>query len=202
MSNTDDLKAYAAGVATKYGVPVNLFLAQITQESGWNPTLANPASSAYGIAQVLTGTAADPGYGVAPLLDRSDPRASLDFAAAYDAALYNHPKSAARGSWSAVMDAYGTGSNTKPVAAALASLGTDANGTKLSNCGKIPWWPSFLCGYNTDGSPKSDKQLADTGTPTSVGQIWDRLVSGLSSVTTVIVGLILMAGALYLFGKK
>jgi hypothetical protein len=71
----------ARSAAQKHGVPVEMFLRQITQESGWNPSAVSPAG-AKGIAQFMPGTARDLG------VDPMDPLASLDAAARYDRQLY------------------------------------------------------------------------------------------------------------------
>lgn len=192
MPTTAELQQYAAGVASKYGLPVPLFLAQIQQESGWNPNATNPNSSAYGIAQILSGTAANPGYGVKPITDRSDPYASLEFAGAYDAALLR-----STGSFEGMLNAYGTGTTAKPIREALAAV----NGTGNINCGTVPWWPSFLCGYNSDGSPKSDKQLDETGT-VNPSNWFSTLVSGAKSSVVIVLGLVFVLGAVFMFGRK
>lgn len=87
----------AIAAAKKYGVPQNMFLWQITNESGWNPNATNPKSSAKGIAQFIDGTAKQ--FGINPL----DPLQSLDAAAKYDAMLYKQT-----GSWQAALEKYGT----------------------------------------------------------------------------------------------
>jgi soluble lytic murein transglycosylase-like protein len=69
---------YARAAARKAGIDPNVFMAQIQQESGFNPAARSPAG-AIGIAQFMPATAA----GVH--LDPTDPYASLDAAAAEDA---------------------------------------------------------------------------------------------------------------------
>lgn len=64
----------AAAAARKYRLPENIFLAQINQESGFNPNARSPAG-AEGIAQIMPDTAK--GWGVDPM----DPVAALDAAA-------------------------------------------------------------------------------------------------------------------------
>lgn len=73
------LHAMASAAAQKYGVDPNVFIAQITQESGFNPS-ARSGSGAQGIAQFMPSTAKS--YNVNPW----DPASALDGAARYDAA--------------------------------------------------------------------------------------------------------------------
>ena len=54
-SHLTGLQQYAANQAQKYGVPVNVLLAQINQESGWNPN-ARSNAGAIGIAQFMPAT--------------------------------------------------------------------------------------------------------------------------------------------------
>lgn len=69
-----DLRAYARAVAARNGIDPETFVAQIQQESGFNPT-ARSGAGAQGIAQFMPATAAS--YGV----DVNDPYSSLDGAA-------------------------------------------------------------------------------------------------------------------------
>lgn len=89
------LVSVATQAANAYGIPPDLFIAQINQESSFNPNAQNGAAS--GIAQFMPGTAAQ--YGVNPY----DPVSSLWGAAAYDADLY-----AKSHSWAKVLSNYGT----------------------------------------------------------------------------------------------
>ncbi len=73
-SQTASYQASARKYARQYGLDENIFLAQITQESGWNPTAVSPAG-ALGIAQFMPGTAAS--MGVNPM----DPEDALAGAA-------------------------------------------------------------------------------------------------------------------------
>src|SRR5262245_11953615 len=73
-----DLRDYARAAAQKAGIDPDIFVAQIQQESGFNPSAKSPAG-ALGIAQFMPGTAQ--GMGVDP----SDPYAALDAAARLDA---------------------------------------------------------------------------------------------------------------------
>lgn len=67
-----DLQSYARQAAQRLNVDPDIFVAQINQESGFNPTARSPAGAS-GIAQIV------PQYH--PGVDTSDPYASLDYAA-------------------------------------------------------------------------------------------------------------------------
>ena len=94
---------YAVSAAQKYGVPVDMFLWQIGQESGWDPNARNPKSTATGLGQFVKGTAEM--FKINPL----DPYASLDAAAKYDAQLYRET-----GSWKGALERYGTLHDASP----------------------------------------------------------------------------------------
>lgn len=90
-------RALAAAAARRYGIPVNIFLRQIAQESGFNPN-ARSSAGALGIAQFMPATAR--GMGVNPL----DPRSALFGAARMDAENLRR-----YGSWQDVLSAYNSG---------------------------------------------------------------------------------------------
>ena len=77
-----DYAGLAASYARKYGIDPEIFVRQMVQESGLNPDAVSPAG-ALGIAQIMPKTAKDPGYGVAPVSDPTDPEESLRFGAEY-----------------------------------------------------------------------------------------------------------------------
>lgn len=64
----------------------DLIARMIQQESGGNPNAVSPAG-AMGLMQVMPGTAADPGFGVAPLSDPFDPAANRAFGESYISAM-------------------------------------------------------------------------------------------------------------------
>jgi hypothetical protein len=77
-NNAAYYQAMAAKFAKQAGVPVNVFEAQIGQESGWNPN-AKSGAGAEGIAQFMPATAA--GFHINP----NDPVQALQAAAKMDA---------------------------------------------------------------------------------------------------------------------
>lgn len=91
-------RGLAAQAAQRYGINPRIFLAQINQESGFNPSARSPAG-ALGIAQFMPGTAR--GMGVNPL----DPVSSLMGAARLDAQYLK----AYGGDWQKTLAAYNAG---------------------------------------------------------------------------------------------
>ena len=89
--------AVAKDAARRHGVPVDLFLRLVQQESGWNPK-ARSHKGAYGLAQLMPATAR--GLGV----DRNDPHENLDGGARYLKQQY-----LTFGSWRLALAAYNAG---------------------------------------------------------------------------------------------
>lgn len=79
-------KDTVASTAQKYGISENILGSLIYSESTFDPYAKSKKSSATGIAQIVTSTALNPGYGVSPV-DPNDPYASIEFAGAYLAAM-------------------------------------------------------------------------------------------------------------------
>lgn len=104
----------AIQAATAYGIPPDLFVAQIQQESSFNPNAVN--GQAQGIAQFMPGTAKQFG-----LTNPYDPIASLQAAAQYDAQLY-----AQTGSYASMLGKYGTVPTSGPLTKSQQSLLTQA----------------------------------------------------------------------------
>lgn len=87
----------AKAAARKYGVPEDLFLKLVQQESGWNPDVVSP-KGAVGLAQLMPGTAELLG------VNESDPKDNLDGGARYLAMMYER-----FGSWKLALAAYNAG---------------------------------------------------------------------------------------------
>lgn len=78
------LPLYQAASA-KYGIPVDILIAQHRQESGFNPNATGTAGE-IGLGQIKPSTARDPGYGVPGVQNPDtlrDPATNIDFSAAY-----------------------------------------------------------------------------------------------------------------------
>lgn len=102
-----DLDPLIQKASQETGIPAPLLTGLFAQESGFRPDARNPRSTATGIAQVLDSTAANPGYGMAPLSPeaRLDPQQAIPWAAQYLARRgqslgvtdWNNPQQAERG---------------------------------------------------------------------------------------------------------
>lgn len=88
---------HARAVARKHGIPEDLFLRLVQQESGWNPA-ARSNKGARGLAQLMPGTAAK--LGVNP----NDPLQNLEGGARYLRQQYN-----TFGNWQLALAAYNAG---------------------------------------------------------------------------------------------
>ncbi len=93
-----DLRQAATDIANKYGIPPELFLRQISQESGWDPNVVSGAG-AEGLLQIMPGTQDYLG-----VTDPFDPLQSLDAGARYLAEQYR-----AFGDWPVALAAYNAG---------------------------------------------------------------------------------------------
>jgi soluble lytic murein transglycosylase-like protein len=87
----------AKAAARKHGVPEDLFLRLVQQESGWNPTAVSH-KGATGLAQLMPDTAAALG------VDIDDPAENLDGGARYLKMMYDK-----FGSWRLALAAYNAG---------------------------------------------------------------------------------------------
>jgi soluble lytic murein transglycosylase-like protein len=89
--------AVAKAAASKYGVPEDLFLRLVQQESGFNPNAVSP-KGATGLAQLMPATARALG------VDINDPQQNLEGGARYLRAMYDK-----FGSWRLALAAYNAG---------------------------------------------------------------------------------------------
>lgn len=81
LPSREELRAFARKKAEEYGLDPAYFVAQIQQESGFNPNVRKSKAGAQGIAQFMPATARAMG------VDTKDPYSSIDGAARYMAQL-------------------------------------------------------------------------------------------------------------------
>lgn len=169
----------AVAAANRYGVPVDMFLWQIGQESSWNPNARNPlpGSTSGGLAGFIKPTA--DAFGI----DRFNPEQALDAAAKYDAQLYKQT-----GSWKAALTKYGTLHEASPevMAAFDKSMGTTSTGGAMGALKAI--WDNSMGGLAVD----TYKGLSGEGTPSGA---WD-FSKLLSSTTLIILGIVVIGVAI------
>ena len=89
--------AHAKIVAAKHGIPEDLFLRLVQQESGWNPGAVSH-KGATGLAQLMPGTARKLGVNI------NDPKENLEGGARYLKMMYDK-----FGSWRLALAAYNAG---------------------------------------------------------------------------------------------
>ncbi len=87
----------AKTLARKHGIPEDMFLRLVQQESGWNPGAVS-VKGATGLAQLMPGTAEKLG------VDINDPQENLEGGARYLKMMYNQ-----FGSWRLALAAYNAG---------------------------------------------------------------------------------------------
>ena len=175
-SNYDIYAPIAIDAANKYGLPPNLFLWQIGQESGWDPNAKSKTSSASGIAQFIDSTAKWLG------VDRSDPVDSLYKSAQYNSTLLNSAKCG--GDFMCMLDAYGTTKNNPKATAQAQNIISgisDQWNADLNN-------PNSAYGQSITGQAQG---TVDKAASTLAGLI--------SRIPLIIIGLVFLAGAIYLY---
>lgn len=77
----EDAQGAAVYHATRAGLPPELFLSLVQQESGWDTNVRSHRGAA-GLGQLMPGTAGDPGFGVTPLRNNT-PEENLRLSADY-----------------------------------------------------------------------------------------------------------------------
>lgn len=113
-----DYRGMAVEAANKYGLDPNIFLAQVEQESGFNPNAVSHVG-AQGLTQIMPATAAQPGFGVAPFEgDVFDPAANLDFGARYMKAMVDRYD----GDYERGLAAYNAGAGTVDKAGGIPNI--------------------------------------------------------------------------------
>jgi len=101
-----DYTELVASLAEKYGIPNELAQRWVMKESGFDESAVNSRTGATGLTQIMPATAAEPGYGVAPLSAEllMDPAANVDLGMRYLRAMYDK-----FGNWPDAFRAYNAG---------------------------------------------------------------------------------------------
>ena len=89
MSENNRHRRVASQMAERYGVDPEIYNRLIAKESSWNPN-AKGSAGEVGYTQIMAATGANPGFGVTPIKDRSDPIDNLRFGAEYLGALIEY----------------------------------------------------------------------------------------------------------------
>lgn len=194
-----DLIQIADQAAQKFGVPTNLFEAQIGQESSWNPDAQNGEAS--GIAQFIPSTAAQ--YGV----DTTDPVSSLFGAAQYDADLFKQT-----GSWTGAMQAYGTIPTSGTLTSGQQNVATIAGAADSSS--PLSWQNIFnwlgggdLWMQQTQEqlvNPQGAQEAANAAQKTAnaaTDKVAQYVAQYLGRGTTIIIGAVLLAAGIFAIAR-
>lgn len=102
--------AMAKAAARKYGVPEDMFLKLVQQESGWNPGAVSPRG-AVGLAQLMPGTAEHLG------VDETNPKDNLEGGARYLSMMFTR-----FGSWKLALAAYNAGPQAVEAAGGIPNI--------------------------------------------------------------------------------
>lgn len=188
---------YIVQDAGAFGLPANLFNAQIGQESSFNPNATN--GNAIGIAQMMPGTAAMLG------IDPTNPIQSLSGAAAYDAQLYQNT-----GSYVGMLQSYGTlPASGQPMNANQTNLFNMASALDQGNLTNGVNSPGGALGAaggtaalgNLGGSSSSFGLSAQGGSGQGAG-LGGWLAEVAERAALIVLGMVLIAGGIYLLGQR
>lgn len=172
----DTLQSYAYQAAVGSGIDPNVFLWQIGQESSWNPSATN--GNAVGIAQFMPGTAAQFG------IDPTNPYQSLSAAAQYDSQLLSQ----CNGDYMCMLNHYGTTANV-PASVTTAAANVIAG---IS--------PTVGQSYSPGtGQTQSTNNCSWYDLPCMFG-VW--FANWSHRIVSIILGLIFLAGAIYLYKNR
>jgi hypothetical protein len=152
---------YESQAAAEYGVPQTLALDLFGAESNNTPNAVNSVTGAEGMGQILPSTAANPGYGLAPLTDPFNAQSNINFSLQYLAALFKQ-----FGSWVAAVLHYYPNAATDPnyastyAAAQAADAANAGTGASMSLMGGSidPGLAEALSGSNFETGTMSNPQ--------------------------------------------
>lgn len=186
------LQDTAAYWATQYGVPVELFLAQIGQESSWNASAVS--GNNHGIAQLS--------YAQSKLYGNGDPYDATDalkVAAIIDSKLY-----AKTGSWQSVLRQYGTtavssnyGADAK---AAISKL--DQYAASFDKEGGNMSWSDYLPSLPSLPSLSGIGSSISSGVSGAVDSVGSAISKFLKESGLIALAIVLVLGGLYMLASK
>ena len=164
-----DYVKLATAMAQKYGLDPNIFVRQMAQENRFRPT-GTSSAGAEGIAQIMPATARDPGYGVRPLANTSDPVESIRFAAEYMRAMLDE----FGGDYSLALAAYNSGPGRVSRAGGIPPIKETQNyvSSILGGTGA----EGFMGKYSDIGGVASLAAAAPTAAPTDDASRRDALI--------------------------
>ena len=198
------LSDYYSGV---HSVPPGLTRAVIGAESSWNPSARNPVSDALGLGQILSSTAARPGYGVTPVTDRTDVTQSLNFVPQYLRALYDR-----FGSWTAALQRYsgqmGTPyANNPAVQQALADVGETPLGVtggyaQQASFTPVSWWDTLRQGFGGSPGAWQGPQMQQQAESPAGRAVNDWLASWGINGAGLVIGILMLGLGAYFLVKR
>lgn len=168
-----DPRQTAVSLAKRYGIPEQIFLNLIQQESSWNPEALSP-KGAYGYGQLMPATAKELG------VDARDPEQNLEGSARYLAQQYN-----AFGDWNKALAAYNAGAGNVRKYGGIPPFAETQNYVRkiMGDAGVDQGLLGAAMTKNTGGpamdTPTQPQKSGLFGDP----DMWDRLAIALSGMT-------------------
>ena len=150
-----DICRTLAQAAADNDLPEEFFTRLIWQESRFNPDAVSP-KGAVGIAQIMPDTARDPGYGVTPIEDRTDPEESLRFSAEFMRALLDEYN----GDYGLALAAYNAGPRRVNEAGGIPNIPETQNYvSSILGSGGIPSDGGLSMGYPESSLPSDSLSM-------------------------------------------
>ncbi len=185
------LQAAADSYASQYNIPSNIFSALIGQESSWNPYAQADGSSAYGLTQLIKGTAVQMG-----VTDINDPMQQLEGGAKYLALMKQQ-----FGSWGTALAGYNQGPGN-----AYSSAGAAYAAKILKSAGSLPASSSVpvydIMGNITGYTQSSDPVTAANEQGYTSKGLADMLSGKMSDIGFVVLGVVVLAGAIFMLSPS
>lgn len=177
------LEAAADAYANAYSIPPNIYRSLIAQESSWNPYAQSKKSTAYGLTQLIKGTADYVG-----VTDITDPMQQLRGGADYLSQMKEK-----FGDWRSALAAYnqGPGGDLSKGAGYAAKI--------LGNAGGLGNVPVFDAMGNMTGAVQSDDPVtAANAAGFTSGGIGEFFSGKMTDIGFVVLGVVVLAGAIFM----